>query len=38
MIKAMTVFTHGSLLEGVPFGKDGFLVLSCWCLVCCYMD
>jgi hypothetical protein len=36
MINEMTVFAHYFLLGGDAFGDNGFLVLSWWCLVCCY--
>jgi hypothetical protein len=38
MVKAMTVLAHYSLLEGVAFREDEFLVLCCWCLVRCFKD
>jgi hypothetical protein len=37
MIRAMMVFVHCFLFEGIAF-EDGFLVLSLLCLVCCYKD
>jgi hypothetical protein len=32
----MTTFVRCFLLEGVAIGEDGLLVLSWWCLYCCY--
>jgi hypothetical protein len=34
--RAMTAFVRCFLLEGVAIGEDGLLVLSWWCLYCCY--
>jgi hypothetical protein len=38
MISAITALVHCSLLVGVAFREDEFLVMSCWCLVCCYKE
>jgi hypothetical protein len=38
VIMTMMALVHYSLLGGIVFGVDGFLVLFWWCLVRCYKE